>query len=125
MRYLTVAEVLEINAVVMGGEAALRDRALLESAVARPRASALEVDAYPDLISKAAALLHSLVLNHPFVDGNKRTAVLACLVFADLNGYRIRWDRQETLDFVLRLANGQLELEDVIDFLCRRMLPGE
>jgi hypothetical protein len=47
MRYLTVAEVLEINAVVMGGEAALRDRALLESAVARPRASALEVDAYP------------------------------------------------------------------------------
>jgi death-on-curing protein len=72
MRYLTVEEVLEINSEVMGGGHALRDLGLLESAVARPQASAFGIDAYPDLASKAAALLHSLVLNHAFVDGNNR-----------------------------------------------------
>ena len=70
MRYLTVEEVLHINSEVMGGHAALRDLGLLESAVARPQASAFGKDAYPDLVGKAAALLHSLVLNHPFLEGN-------------------------------------------------------
>lgn len=121
MRYLTVEEVLEVNAEVMGGRHALRDRGLLESAVARPQASALGADAYPDLVSKAAALLHSLVLNHAFVDGNKRTAVLATLVFLDLNGYAIRWEQREALDFVLRLADHQVEMEDVIAFLRDRV----
>jgi len=74
-------------------------------------------------VSKAAALLHSLVLNHPFVDGNKRTAVLAMLVFASLNGFQLRWDQKEALDFVLRLASGEVELVDVIQFLRSRMRP--
>ena len=121
MRYLTVAEVLEINAQVMGGKHVLRDRGLLESAVARPQASAFGADAYPDLAAKAAALLHSLVLNHPFIDGNKRTAVLATLVFLDLNGYVVRWDQREALDFMLRLAQHQVGLDDVIAFLRDRM----
>ena len=118
---MTIDQVLEINAEMMGGRHALRDRALLESAVARPQASAFGVDAYPDLVSKAAALLHSLVLNHAFVDGNKRTAVLSTLVFVDLNGCEIRWDQQEALKFLLRLADHQLELDDVIAFLRDRM----
>jgi death-on-curing protein len=121
MRYLTVKEVLEINAEVMGGRHVLRDRGLLESAIARPQASAFSADAYPDLATKAAAMLHSLVLNHPFVDGNKRTAVLAALVFLDLNGYLIRWDQHEALDFMLRLADHQVELDDVIAFLRERI----
>jgi death-on-curing protein len=125
VRYLTVAEVLEINAELMGGRPALRDRGLLESAVARPQASAFGADAYPDLASKAAALLHSLVLNHPFVDGNKRTAVLSTVVFLDLNGYVVRWDQQEALDFVLRLAAHKIELEDVVTFLHSKMHPEE
>jgi death-on-curing protein len=123
MRYLTVAEVLEINAEIMGGRHALRDRGLLESAIARPQASALGADAYPDLISKAAALLHSLVLNHAFFDGNKRTAVLATLVFLDLNGYVVRWDQNEALRFLLRLAAHEIELDDVIAFLRARVHP--
>jgi len=105
----------------MGGKHALWDRGLLESAVARPQASAFGVDAYPDLASKAAALLHSLVLNHAFVDGNKRTAVLATLVFLDLNGYTIRWNQHEALDFVLNLAVHQIELDDAVTFLRSRM----
>jgi death-on-curing protein len=121
MRYLTAEEVLQINSRVLGGRHALRDRGLLESAVARPLATALGVDAYPDLVSKAAALLHSLVLNHAFVDGNKRTAVLATVVFADLNGYVIRWDQREALSFVLRLADHQVNLDDVTAFLRNKM----
>jgi death-on-curing protein len=123
MRYLTVEEALEINAKVMGGRHALRNRGLLESAIARPQASAFGVDAYPDLASKAAALLHSLVLNHAFVDGNKRTAVLATLVFVDLNGYVIRWNQDEALDFMLRLAAHNIELDDATAFLRARMHP--
>lgn len=121
MRYLTVEEVLEINAAVLGGAHALRDRRLLESAVGRPQSSAFGVDAYPDLAGKAAALLHSLTMNHAFVDGNKRTAVLATLVFADLNGCEIRWDQREALEFVLRLVNHQATLEDATIFLRDRM----
>ena len=121
MRYLTTDEVLEINAVVMGGTHALRDRGLLEAAVARPRAGALGAEAYPNIVTKAAALLHSLALNHPFVDGNKRTAVLATLVFVDLNGYALEWDHRDALDFMLRLAMGQLDLEHVISFLGERI----
>ena len=99
----------------------VRDRGLLESAVARPRASAFGRDAYPDLLSKAAALLHSLTLNHAFVDGNKRTAVLATLVFLDLNGYIICWDQREALDFILRLAERQVDLDEITDFLRERV----
>jgi len=114
---------LEINAELVGGNAVLRDRGLLESAVARPQASAFGGDAYPDIVSKAAALLHSLVLNHPFVDGNKRTAVVAMLVFVNLNGFQVHWDQIEALDFVLCLASGEVELADVIRFLRSRMRP--
>ena len=123
MRYLTVEEMLEVNAEVMGGGHALRDGGLLESAVVRPQASAFGVDAYPDLAGKAGAMLHSLVLNHDFVDGNKRTPVLATLVFIDLNGYVLRWDQDEALDFVLRLAMREISLDDVIAFLRVRMHP--
>lgn len=123
MRYLTVEEVLEINAALIGGRHALRDRKLLESAVARPQASAFGADAYPDLASKAAALLQSLVLNHAFVDGNKRTGTIAALVFLDLNGYVIRWNRREALDFVVRLAAHQVGLDEIVAFLRSRMHP--
>ena len=123
MRYRTVEEALETNAEVKGGRHGLRHRSLLESAVARPQASAFGADACPDPISKAAALLHSLVLNHAFIDGNKRTAVLATLVFLDLNGYVIRWDQSEALDFVLHLATRQIALDDAATFLRDRMHP--
>ena len=120
MRYLTVEEVLVINARVMGGKHVLRDAGLLESAVARPQASAFGADAYPDLVSKAGALLHSLVLNHAFAEGNKRTAVLAMVVFVDLNGWVVNWDQGEALDFILRLADGKVGLSEVIAFLRQR-----
>ena len=80
MLYLTAGDVIRINERQVG-PGAVRDPFLLESAVERPQASAFGEDAYPDIHTKAAALLQSLAGNHPFVDGNKRTAFLAMVVF--------------------------------------------
>jgi death-on-curing protein len=76
VRYLTVGDVIAFNRAEVGGDA-LADFGLLESAVLRPQTAIGELDAYPSVHEKAAALMHSLIRNHPFVDGNKRTAVVA------------------------------------------------
>jgi death-on-curing protein len=116
-RYLTADEVERINGMVLGGQSALRDRALLESAVARPASSAFGEDAYPTVLDKAAALLHSLVLNHPFVDGNKRTATVAMIYFLERNGLRVTWEPAETLDFILEVAQGQRDVPAITAWL--------
>lgn len=103
-RYLTIDEILVINEEILGGEARLRDRGLLESAVARPMASAFGDDVYPSLFEKAAALLDSLSRNHPFVDGNKRTATIALDQFLKKNRWLPKWNPAEALQFILAVA---------------------
>lgn len=115
--YLTLENVLRINAKVLGSEFRLRDIGLLESALARPMASAFGEDAYPTLFHKAAALLDSLSRNHPFVDGNKRTATLATVAFLEINGYEANWDASEALQFILAVAQGQHSIEVIADWL--------
>jgi death-on-curing protein len=87
MRYLTTGEVIRISEIEVG-EDVLADFGLLDAAVQRPQQSAFGTDAYADIHHKAAAMLHSIARNHPFVDGNKRVAAAAALVFYDLNGWR-------------------------------------
>ena len=82
---------------------------LLESAVHRPRASVLGQDAYPDLFSKAGALLHSLAGNHPLVDGNKRLAWLATYVFLAKNGVVLDPDDDAAYEFVIAVAAGEID----------------
>ena len=87
--YVSVEQLLRLHARQVerfGGLPGLRDRGGLESAAARPAMTFGGDDLFPDLAAKAAALMHSLVMNHPFVDGNKRTALAACLVFLEANG---------------------------------------
>jgi hypothetical protein len=79
--YLTLAELLLVAERALGGEASVRDHGLLQSALARPQASAFEDEAYPSLDEKAAALLHSLARNHALVDGNERLALAAPIAF--------------------------------------------
>ncbi len=86
IEYLDVEDLMVLAQLLLGDPAPIRDVGLLESASARPRASAFGIDAYPDLWTKAAALLHSIVKNHALVDGNKRLGWLATAVFLDLNG---------------------------------------
>jgi death-on-curing protein len=84
------------------------DYGLLESALARPRASVFGQDAYPDLHLKAAALLHSLTRNHALVDGNKRMAWTACRTFLAINGHWISAPEDDRFEFVIGVATGVL-----------------
>lgn len=115
--YLEPDEIINLNAKVLGGTAALRDRNLLESAAARPDASVFGEDAYPTIAEKAAALLHSLARNHPFVDGNKRTATLAMMTFLELNNVRIKWVREEALAFIVEVAEGKHDVPAIAAWL--------
>ena len=88
----------------------VRDIGLLDSAMARPRSSAFGVDAYPTIEIKAAALLHSLASNHPLVDGNKRLAWLATVIFLDLNGLEPKISDGQAFDVVWEVASGESDL---------------
>jgi death-on-curing protein len=107
--YLTLPELLHIAARVLGSDPPIRDVGLLESAVARPQATAFGADAYPDLDSKAAALLQSLARNHALVDGNKRLALAAVIAFYGVNGRRLTLTNDEAYEFVIDVATGRLD----------------
>jgi death on curing protein len=103
--FLSVEEVIAINEGLLG-PGLLRDRALLESAVARPASSFTGELAYPTEHDQAAALLHSLARNHAFLDGNKRTALLATVIFYARVGYRMTIDPDDFADLVIAVAEG-------------------
>lgn len=110
--HLTVAIVLEIHAeaiIQFGGSDGVRDMALLESAVAAPQASVGGESAYTDLVEVAAAYLFFLCRNHPFIDGNKRAALGACIIFLRLNGVEPDTDGQPWEDLTLDVAASKLD----------------
>ena len=108
-RYLTVEQALRIARAAVGGPIHVRDIGLLEAAVHRPRTSVLGQDAYPDLLTKAAALLHSLARNHPVVDGNKRLAWLATYTFLAKNDVVLEADDDPAYDLVVSVAAGTID----------------
>jgi death-on-curing protein len=112
--YLTLPELLHIAGRALGSEPDVRDHGLLESAAARPPATAFGSDAYPDLDAKAAALLHSLARNHALVDGNKRLALAAVIAFYGVNGLRLTLTNDEAYDLVIDVATGMLDAADDI-----------
>ncbi len=116
-RYLSLDELLRIADAAGGVEVMVRDIGLLESALGRPRATVFGEDAYPDLQTKAAALLHSLARNHALVDGNKRLAWAAAAVFLGINGHRVSAGNDEVVELVLAVATG--ELDDVVPIAAR------
>jgi death-on-curing protein len=87
VHYLTAEDLVLVATIAAKEAAVVRDYGLLDAAAGRPRSRAFGQDAYPTIHEKAAALLQSIVRNHALVDGNKRTAWLATVVFYDLNGY--------------------------------------
>jgi death-on-curing protein len=107
--FLDLESLLHLAARTLGGDPAVRDYGLLESALARPQASAFGEDAYPDTHQKAAALLHSLARNHALVDGNKRIALAATIAFLGMNGIRLTLSNDEAYDLVMSVATGALE----------------
>jgi death-on-curing protein len=107
-------ELVYIAERATGGRVVIRDAGLLEAAAARPRATAFGADAYPDLDTKAAALLHSLARNHALVDGNKRLALGALIAFYGVNGRQLSLTNDAAYDLVMQVAVGQLDSVDDI-----------
>jgi death on curing protein len=114
VKYLDIDEVLRLHLLEVGDGVGLRDRNLLEAAVERPRQSAFGEDAYPTLESKAGALLDSLARNHPFLDGNKRIAVLASFVFLEINGFEVETTNDEVVETVLALIVREIDFDDLV-----------
>jgi death on curing protein len=118
--YLDLEDLLEIAREAVGKDVAVRDYGLLESALARPRASVFGQDAYPPLHLKAAALLHSLALNHALVDGNRRLAWTACRTFLAINAQWIDAPEDQRFDLVVAVATGAIsDLDAIAALLCR------
>lgn len=120
MILLTLDELILVAERALGQAAVIRDAGLLESALARPRATAFGADAYPTLEEKAAAFVHSLVRNHALVDGNKRLGLSGLIVLLGVNGRRLRWTNDEAYEFIIEIAEGRLDDVQVIAELITR-----
>lgn len=112
--YLDLEDLLLVAARAIEGELAVRDYGLLESAVARPQATVFGSEAYPDIHTKAGALLHSLCRNHALVDGNKRLAWTACQVFLGLNGEWVTASEDDRFGFMIAVASGAIDDADEV-----------
>ena len=120
IHYLNAEQILFIHARLVqetGGENGIRDLGLLRSAAARPQATFDQADLYPDIFSKAAALFQSLVNNHPFVDGNKRTGITSTVIFLQINGYSFQTSQDEMVSFTLSVAQGVETIESISSWL--------
>lgn len=120
MKYLTPQQVLLIHDQMVkrfGGSHGVKDLGLVESAVYRPQATYAGQDLYANIFDKAAALLQSLLKNHPFVDGNKRTALTSAGVFLKINGFNLINGHDEEVEFGLSVDNRHLSLEEISAWL--------
>ena len=120
MRYLTVEEVIFIHDRAIeknGGFSGIRDMGLLLSAIEIPKAEMFGHCLHPDILDKAAAYLFHIISNHPFIDANKRTGFMACVLFLDLNGVSLEFDEKSICDFVVEIANGKHNKKQISEFL--------
>jgi death on curing protein len=116
MNYLTAEQILFLHARLInetGGSQGIRDINLLLSAAAKPQASFADQDLYPDIFSKAAALMDSLVRNPPFLDGNKRTGISAAGLFLIRNGYRLDASNSEMEMLTLAVTRAEKSFAEI------------
>ena len=120
IEYLELDDVIDLARALLGDPPPIKDVGLLGSAVARPSTSAFGEDAYPDVWSKAAALLQSVVINHALVDGNKRLGWLSTAVFLQINGVEIvEASNDDVYDLVMWVASTNPDLEAIVERLQR------
>jgi len=120
MNVLSLEQLLEIYALVVkatGGSAGLRDLGRLEAAIAVQTQNVFGEELYPDLIDKAAALVRGVIADYPFVDGNKRTAMLAGLTLLEINGIRFAANPGEIEDFAVLVATDKLDVPSIVAWL--------
>lgn len=113
--YLDLDDLLDLARRLLGDPVPVRDLGLLGSAAARPQTTAFGEDAYPDTVSKAAALLQSIVINHALIDGNKRLGWLSTAVFLELNGIAAsHLDNDDVYELVVWVASTNPPLEEIV-----------
>lgn len=120
IHYISLDEVLAIRDRIMsetGGRKGILDFTLLHSAIERPKATFSAQDLYPSIFDKAAALIHSLIQNHPFNDGNKRTALAVTVRFLFINGYILKAPHKAIIDFTLNIQKKKFRFEDISSWL--------
>lgn len=116
---LTLDDILESHQNQIdtyGGSHGIRDIGLLESAIAQPEASFGDQYLHADIFEMAAAYLYHLVMNHPFVDGNKRVGLEASLIFLEINDKNLNADDNELVDLVLKVTAGQIGKQQIAEF---------
>ena len=118
VEYLDVEDLVDLARMLLGNPPPIRDMGLLGSAAARPQTTVFGEDAYPDIWSKAAALLQSIVKNHPLIDGNKRLGWLSTAVFLELNGVATHGAHNDHVyEFVIGIAAGAHTTEEIAEGL--------
>lgn len=120
VNFLTLEQILAIHFDQIEryeGSHGVRDLSLLESAMQRPQASFMGEDLYIGIFDKAAALMHSLILNHPFIDGNKRTGTVATAAFLHFNGHDLKLTQKELVEISLMVESKRLNLEEISKWL--------
>lgn len=122
MKYLSPHQVLFLHARLIeetGGSHGVRDMGLLLSALGRPQATFEGKDLHPTIYQKAAALAESMINNHPFVDGNKRTGIGTAVLFLSLNGYVVTASNQELLDLTMEIAQKRNSIDEIANWFER------
>ncbi|WP_243375157.1 type II toxin-antitoxin system death-on-curing family toxin [Geotalea sp. SG265] len=126
INYLTAQQILFIHYRLIettGGSHGVRDLGLLQAAAARPQATFDGGDLYPDIFAKAAALMESIIKNHPFVDGNKRTGITTAGLLLQFNGFRLQTTQDELYRFTMAMAAGEAGAKEVETWLRSRAIP--
>lgn len=124
MRYLTLGEILELHRRIIeqsGGAGGVRDLGGVESAVAQPQMTFDGDELYPTIEAKVTTLCFSLVMNHPFVDGNKRIGHAAMEIFLVMNGYELVADVDDAEKLIVALAAGELTRERLLEWIASKM----
>jgi death on curing protein len=118
--FLTISQVLDIHQRQIqrfGGTSGVRDEGLLDSALAQPQATFGGELLHPTIHEQAAAYLYHLAMNHPFIDGNKRTAFAVMLTFLNLNGYTLNASQEQAYNLVIQVVQKEISKEELSAFL--------
>lgn len=120
MHYLTIEEILRLHFQVIedfGGSHGVRDENRLKSVVEAPKQEVFGVEQYPSVYEKAAVYLRNIIGDHPFTDGNKRTAVTVCGIFLIRNNMKLAAKPKELEDFAVKIATNHLDVPEIASWL--------
>jgi death on curing protein len=107
----------ELSLLKYGGGNGIREEGFMESAIARPYQTFGSEDLYPTIFEKAAAIAESIIINHPFIDGNKRTGLLAMLAVLDNENFELSVTNNDIYNFTIKISTGEIKFEQIVEWL--------